>query len=481
MRVSDYYRLGQTQATLDFVDVILDGDTRLFVDPRAFRLIRTDWSAGCVDLIQEFFTAVLAAIRDGDEDRARWLLLGLNEPNETHLGLSSGNRARGRGVGELIGDEIYESLRATEAAATGLLEDLEDTALLVEGVGPDRISDITTNIIRVPLIEYTIETARKYGIPLEETESGPLWNPKTGEWETEFVDQPMPNGERLLLVPKAVVRYRLDFDPGQYYRRYVLSFLQSKELERRSPLVRTLKDGSLRVYKKDVEREYKKRRTAKRLMIEVTRDNPDILKRFRADKKNDFTAPLDLSVITDRAGAPPTNWKALLSGVTSLAPGSSAAHQYHDAVLNLLTALMYPSLIEPHKEQEIDEGIKRVDIYFVNTAAEHFFRWFQQHYGGAPYIPFECKNYTDDVGNPEVDQLAGRFGKQKGRLGFLVCREFKDRPKFVRRCRALVSNMESYVVGLDDSNLTAMVNARRTGDDEQMFRIIRSLFDEIIV
>jgi hypothetical protein len=291
----------------------------------------------------------------------------------------------------------------------------------------------------------------------------------------------MPNDERLLLVPKAVVRYRLDFDPGQYYLRYVLSFLQERELSRRSPLVKTLKDGSLRVYKKDVDREYKKRRTAKTLMIEVTRENPEILERFRADKKNDFNAPLELSLLAHRAGAAPPNWNKLLKDVTKLKPGAADAHKYHEAVLRLLTALMYPSLIEPHKEREIDQGIKRVDIHFVNTAAEDFFRWFQQHYGGAPYIPFECKNYTDDVGNPEVDQLAGRFGKQKGRLGFLVCREFKDRARFVERCRALVSNSESYIIGLDDGNLTAMVDARKHQDEQEMFRVVRGLFDELVI
>ena len=51
------------------------------------------------------------------------------------------------------------------------------------------------------------------------------------------------------------------------------------------------------------------------------------------------------------------------------------------------------------------------------------------------YVPLECKNYGWEVGNPELDQLAGRFSVNRGKVGFLCCREFEDRARFIRRCR----------------------------------------------
>jgi hypothetical protein len=479
-RVSDHYKLGRKQASLDFVDVILDGDTKLFVDPRAFRLLRTPWAESCVDLIQAFFEAVLDAIHNEDENRARRLLLGLNEPNETHLGLSKGDKARGRGVGRVIADDIYDSLLESEARKSGLLQDLEDTAIMVPGIGSDRVSDITTNVIRPRLIEYTQSAAEMYGIPIEQIESGQMWNPETEAWEARFVDQPVVNDERLLLVPKAVVRYRLDFDPGVYYTRHILSFLANRELEANSGLVQVLKDGSHKVYKKDVRKKYERRKTRKELIVEITRDNPQLLDDFRAAKQNDFSKPLELDALAARAGSAPTNWSRLYKDITKLTPGPADATKYHNAIEALLSALLYPSLVDPVKEREIDQGVKRIDIHYTNMAVDGFFLWFQKQFARAPYIPVECKNYSVDPVNPEIAQLVSRFSDQRGRLGFLVCRKIDDRERFVQRCQAELANNRNYVVGLDDDDLKVMIDARKTDDELEMMRAIKRRFDEVI-
>ena len=57
----------------------------------------------------------------------------------------------------------------------------------------------------------------------------------------------MANGNKLLLVPKAIVRRSMDYDADEYYRHYLLEYLQ--ELELSSPntqLVQLLKNGTAR-------------------------------------------------------------------------------------------------------------------------------------------------------------------------------------------------------------------------------------------
>ena len=41
-RVSEFYRLGRTQPALDFVDVDVRDDVKVFLDPRAFRLLQSN-------------------------------------------------------------------------------------------------------------------------------------------------------------------------------------------------------------------------------------------------------------------------------------------------------------------------------------------------------------------------------------------------------------------------------------------------------
>ena len=112
----------------------------------------------------------------------------------------------------------------------GLIKDIEDTALLIEGVREDRISDVTTNIIRQHLVEYTQYAAQFYRIPLEkEVSVGPFWDPIKGDWDTQQFDLPIPSkGGPLLLVPKSIVRRLLACDPDTYYRHFLLPFLQER-------------------------------------------------------------------------------------------------------------------------------------------------------------------------------------------------------------------------------------------------------------
>src|SRR5688572_258799 len=98
MRVSKHYKLDRRQAELDFVDVPLDTDLPVFVEPNAIRSLGIPWSNQCVALLQSFFSCVLAAVKNGNKQRAIELLASLNERNEFHLGYSSG-RSRGHAFG----------------------------------------------------------------------------------------------------------------------------------------------------------------------------------------------------------------------------------------------------------------------------------------------------------------------------------------------------------------------------------------------
>lgn len=477
MRVSEYYNLGRTQPSLDFVDVDIFGDSKVFVDPYALRLLPSSWGDVCVFLIQNFFRRVLELIKEGHHQDARILLAVLREPNETHLGLSR-ERARGRALGSGSARDVWQALSQSEAVASGLLEDLEDAILMVEGISSDIISDITTNIIRDPLVEYTESMCEYYGIPLQiDVNSGPLWDPTGQHWYSEFVRLPVTGWGKLLLVPKVIVRRRMEYDVDEYYGDYILEHLRDVELSANSELVRLLRDGRRRVTKKDLKAKYGR---GKATVVRETRRHPELLQRYRRDKRVGYRPPMDHVDIAEAEGTPNPDWDALLRVVTELPTGRDTASAYEKGIEALLTAIFYPCLTNPQVQLELHEGRKRVDITYTNVATDGFFRWLSQHYS-APHIFVECKNYNGDPGNPELDQLSGRFSPSRGQTGILVCRTLANKELFIQRCRDTADDQRGFIIPLDDDDLISIVDERRDVLHIPQFRFLQERFDRLIM
>jgi hypothetical protein len=475
MRVSELYELGLEQPSLDFVDVDVRDDTHLFIDPRAFHQVDTDWTQECISDLQSFFSTVISRIQEGDDAGARALLSSLSEPNETHLGVSEG-RARGRGMGPELAKTIWEGLSKSRAVETGLLEDLEDMVLFVEHIGPDIISDITTNIIRGPLIIYTQEVAAYYGLRMKENViSGHIWDSGTRNWTQGFTTLPVTEHGRLLLVPKVIVRRSPSYNAGDYYNNYILPFLIDYELRASSGLVQVLKNGRRVVTKKSVISRYG---TGKHVSLDITLKHPTILDQYRAAKSKP-QMPSDHQQFTDFANTPEPNWDKLLKAVRDVRPGPDGANRYHLAVEALLSAIFYPALVMPKRESPIHEGRKRLDILYTNDATRGFFHWLHAvHKTPSAKVVVECKNYGAELGNPEFDQLTGRFAQQRGQIGFLCYRGFGNKANVIRRCRDAARDGRGYVIALDDDDLAKLVEERRSWNVD--FEYLHRRFTELI-
>jgi hypothetical protein len=477
LRVSEHYNLGKTQGELDFVDVKVDRDTSLYVDPAALRRLPGTWAHEGIALVQDFFQAVIDAIAAGDQDRALTLLRGLREPNETRLGLSSG-KPRGRALGPDSAEDIYEALARSEATRTGLLSHLEDTVLLVRGIGPDIVSDITTNLIRGPLLAYTEDTAAQNEITLESgVASGPLWDPDEGRWyEGRLVRLPIADDRALLLVPKAIVRRHIDYDSDEYLHNFILPVLEERELSANSELVRTIKyNNSKKVAKRDLIEKYgQKKEDITRVTLE---ENGAPLDKYRAFKESLPNDPPDHIDLVEATGSPLPDWDALAAELRAISPGSTDATGYHRTVQKILTAIFSPNLAMPIPEFNIHDGRKRIDIAYTN-AGGGFFGWLALHYSaGTVYV--ECKNYSGDPGNPELDQLSSRFGPTRGVFGFLCCRTFEDKALFVQRCRDTALDHRGFIIALDDEDLISLMKIRSDHDSAALYSFLQTRFSEI--
>lgn len=438
--------------------------------------METTWASGCNSLLQHFFERLLQHIRNDDEASGLRMLTGLSERNEFHLGFSRG-RSKGSGIGPEFARDLWRALNRSKAGKTGILKDLEDACLFIDGVGPDRISDATCNILRGPLIRYTHDMCDYYGIPLQDgISSGPIWNPETDLWEEASIALPVTNFGPLVLVPKIAVRHRLSYDPQRYYTHYLLPAMQSHEKSINSGLVYTLRSGEKRVTKKSLRKTY----GADKLSITLQTDlHPKALEEYRLDR-NRTSSPITHEQLAEIENISGPRFHQLLEAVTSLAVGKDSASAYENAIEALLTAVLFPSLSTPTKQHKLHEGRKRIDITYVNCARSGFFSWLAANYSAA-HVFIECKNYGKEIGNPEIDQLSSRFGPSRGQFGILVCRSTANDSLLTKRCADTAKDQRGFIVHLTDADLKTLVDEFIASDGESNYPILRKKFTQLVM
>lgn len=471
MKISEIYNLNKTQHELDFVDIDPSNDKAVFLDPFFISTRPQPWCIDADRILKNFFQYVIDLIRLNKIDEARSIFTHLNEPNETCLGLSQGI-PRGRGAGDMDSQRIFESILESRAVETGLVEDLEDTAIFIDGIANDKVSDMTTNIIKKHLLSYTQSQCDLWDIQLTpDVPSGFFWDPINKKWDNEHTQRLVIADKPIMLVPKIAVSFYKEFINQKYHQHYVLNYLQSEHLAKNSHLIRirTLKNGFVEKYvtKKDIKEEGTTH--TKEFIREFTKKHPEVFENFKKNKKetarpisNDELENINISELIEY----------LITTLDSLQPGGDDASKYHKLMIGILEFIFYPSINNPVKEKEINEGRKRIDITFDNAAKNGFFyKLHDIHKINSRYIFVECKNYSQDPKNPELDQLSGRFSVNTSKFGFLVCRTINDKSLFNKRCKDLWKQKNELIIPITDDEIKTIltnIKSNNLGSEEQL-------------
>lgn len=171
----------------------------------------------------------------------------------------------------------------------------------------------------------------------------------------------------------------------------------------------------------------------------------------------------------------------LLEKLRAIPTGSQYANAYHESIIGILEVLFYPSLIFPKKEQQLHDGRKRIDITYSNAAKLGFFSWLHSVKKiPCPFVMVECKNYSADPGNPELDQLSSRFSVQRGQFGFLVCRSCADRKLFQQRCRDTALDGRGFIIFLTDTDIEELLNLKMRGHEDEFLRWFDTKFRALV-
>lgn len=472
-KFTEYFGLQVEQDELDFLDIYAHQDIALFLDPFGISAMKTKWSKECENQIATYFQYLLDSIKVGDKQTIKKLLSALHEVNEVALGYSQ-NAPSGRGIGPKQAEEIQFAFENSEAAKSGDIKDIADCALLIPGINRDKISDITCNILKKQLIEFTKEQCNLYSIP---TKRVPIsaFDFETLKFKSYFDNLPVVNGKPKILLPITSVRQDPELSKDKYYRNFVLEFLRAEHSHAGDSLASVLKNGTIKVTIADLKQKYP---MGTDFLYDFTKKNPKILEKYKEELRR--TALKGEKVKLEPKKRILTSDERI-NILKKIKPGTQEATNFHKISFDNLIEIFGNRLYDPKGEVEINDGRKRIDIVFNNNSKGFFYQLNALNKIHCPKIFVECKNYGKELGNPEIDQLQARFSNQRGMFGILLCRTIENREKMIQRCKDVMHDRKGYIIVLEDNDMEYLLKLKEKKDEEKIDQFMNQKLDEIIM
>lgn len=256
-------------------------DNKLFIDPYRITEAESELLARAKQKIVNFFELFFKCIEQNDVKTVEIMGERLHEINATKLGYGAQKNSSG-GKGFCQKDLLYifnEAIKIRD-----YIEDMLDVFVFTQNVGPDKISDLTTNIIYEELLEYTIYIIDKYNLEIEFVKKN-KWTFDTASkcWEKKSLLVPYIDDEEILFLPESIVSSRQIFSYEKVYRKLVFPFYKANI--KRHKLMRIAKNGEEVLDCKKLREEYPlNRNTVKEFRIKY----PEIYREYKKEMKKEY-------------------------------------------------------------------------------------------------------------------------------------------------------------------------------------------------
>lgn len=278
MKLSNIYN---NIADEDCFDPILISDTELFVDPFSVFNENEGIFANAFTKIIDFFNeafklAAQAPDRRGVIYHKLESMLTFPEVNEIGLGYSGSNT--GSGAAKWFRNQIINSLYNSIEKGLEEYRHFEEIGIFEKGIGCDRISDITCNILKEEIIKYTQELAKKHSIPLVNVKMKHIrFDFKYLRWVDGVVQLPYNEYKKrgILLIPKHFLN-DLPTINADGFKDYIWD---CKNEELRNDLNYTIKA--------DIDKE---------AIMQIARQHPEWVKEYEDFKESQGYKPYDLTI-----------------------------------------------------------------------------------------------------------------------------------------------------------------------------------------
>ena len=434
-----------SQYEVDFVIPRVGIDLPLGIDP--FLLFKSrDFQFRQLHVsLLNVFNAGIVAVRRNDLTTARYLF---SFPEVSAIGMGYTRKGkRGSGVGSHLTDLILQTLTGSPSLTERGVRHVEEMQLLSAGIGPDRISDISANVLKRFLIDYTQRQCAIWDIPTKPgVPVGHIYDESKQTWVDSYEDLPVSaiDGSEILLVPRRLVRALPWINYDDFIRTEFSAYLAAR------------RDQSNRVGIRSGEKEF----TAKPAVVTLTRQDIGLVERYvRSREAQAADARPTLDYIDEDVCK---EAEALKQRLSSIPPGRESAADYQYMILEILNYLFNPDLIAGEPEVRTIDGTERRDIIFTNDSDESFWEYIRTTHDGI-LLMFETKN-MEALDISAINQTATYLGDRIGRLGIIVTRQIPS--EAIRRKIFSVWNDSSprkVILTLCDAEIRELLDVRCRG------------------
>jgi hypothetical protein len=438
---------GVSQFEVDFVIPRIGIDVPVGIDPFLLFKSRDPEFQTLHNQILDVFCAGLDLIRKQRDDEVE-RLFQFPEVSEIGLGYTREGK-KGSGVGTFLSQLILDTLHDSPALLDRGIRHIEELQLVSIGIGPDRVSDITGNLIKQFLIGYTQKQCAIWNIPMNPgVPVAHIFDHDAREWIDGHFDLPISKVDNspILLVPRRIVRALPWINYDDFVKLEFAAFLRAKGTKQRVAAKQPV--ASIAV---------------KRDVVAVTRREIERVDRYiRVKEDNAVQAQPSTGFIND-AGfkAEADELRAKLKAVSI---GREDAARYQQTILEILNFLFNPELIDGELEVRTVEGTERRDIIFTNDSDITFWDYVRSEHSGV-FLMFETKN-TQNLNPAALNQTGTYLGDRLGRLGFIVTRN-KPSDSAMKKVFSIYndSTPRKIILFLSDQDIEHMLDQKVSGNN----------------
>ncbi len=218
----------KSHSEIDFVDIIVNGDTKLFLDPCLIELCQDRWALSAKASMGSYFKRFYEVYRNDEGiESKRQLFAHPNEINATKLGHGNGDNGKAKTTEGII--EAFIGVESLFSKNIKLSHPI-DLPLFIKGFAEDCLSDMLTNVLFKVLNDFTLDQCNKYNVRTSQlSEEYYYWDYVTNDWLPYQGNCLIIDKKVILLVPKWFVRKRFYYNVNQYFSRIILEKLQQEQ------------------------------------------------------------------------------------------------------------------------------------------------------------------------------------------------------------------------------------------------------------